>query len=785
MALLKEYLKLFRENSLLVDVQADENTEIGYISYNSQDIKENTFFLCKGAHFKEKYLLDALKSGAVCYVSEKKYDVDAPYVLVSDIRLAMGYMANFFYDKCYKKLNLVGITGTKGKSTTAYFIKYILDEYLTEQNKPVSGIASSIDTYDGVIKEESHLTTPEPFELHKHFDNAVKSGIDYFTMEVSSQALKYGRVFGVDFTIGCYLNIGLDHISAVEHPDFDDYFKSKMKIFSQCKTAVVNLDTDKKEDVLSYAENAPELITFSTKDESADVFASDIKKDGSDTVFNVRTRKMNRKITLTIPGLFNVENALCAIAVCEKLGIPEKNICSGLLKARSSGRMEVYENIDKSVTVIVDYAHNRMSFENLFKSVRQEYPGRKIAVVFGCPGNKALIRRKDLGEMSGQYADMSYITEEDPGEEPVSKISAEIASYVESAGGKYKIIDDRGEAVSAAVNEMGKNSVILVTGKGNETRQKRGMEYIDCPTDVEYSLKALKDYDLKNGLDSEEKIKSVQDIIPALHKLYNRRVVIKLGGSCLDDESLMINLVEDIALLTMIGAKVTVVHGGGKTINQMLGKLNLKTEFYEGYRVTDDEEMQIVEMVLSGSVNKKIVETFAEKGVSAVGVSGTDAKTITAKLKTINGKSLGRVGEIEEVSTSLIETLSSNGFTVVLSPVGMCSGIGPVNINADDAAGEVAMKLSADYLIFVTDVSGIFLDKDNEKTALEHITADKAKVLIDNGLIKGGMLPKLKNIINLIDNGVKEVSILNGTVRYNIISEFIDSKTVGTVISKE
>jgi Xaa-Pro aminopeptidase len=157
--------------------------------------------------------------------------------------------------------------------------------------------------------------------------------------------------------------------------------------------------------------------------------------------------------------------------------------------------MEVYENADKSITAIVDYAHNRMSFENLFTSVRQEYPGRKVAIVFGCPGNKAQNRRKDLGEISGKYADMIYITEEDPGEEPVQKISREIADFVEAENGKYKIIDDRGEAISTAINEMGANSVILITGKGNETRQKRGIEYIDCPTDVEYATKALKEYD--------------------------------------------------------------------------------------------------------------------------------------------------------------------------------------------------------------------------------------------------------------------------------------------------
>ena len=783
MSTLKDYLKLFEENSILCESTADENMPIGYVSYNSQDIKENTFFLCKGAHFKEQFLLDALNKGATVYIAEKKYNTDAPCVIVSDVRLAMGLMANYFYENAHQKLSLVGITGTKGKSTTAYFIKYIEDEYLTALGKKKSAIVSSIDTYDGVINIESHLTTPEPFDLHKHFDNAVKSDIEHFTMEVSSQALKYGRVFGVNFTIGCYLNIGIDHISAIEHPDFEDYFQSKMKIFSQCKTAVVNMDTDRSEDVLKASKNAPEVITFSTKNENADVYGYNIRKDGSDTVFSVRTKNFDRDFTLTIPGLFNVENALCAIAVCEKLGIPEKYIYTGLLKARSSGRMEVYENADKRVTAIVDYAHNRMSFENLFNSVRKEYPGRKVAIVFGCPGNKALIRRKDLGEIAGQYADMTYITEEDPGEESLQKISLEVASFVESQKGKYKIIDDRGEAISAAINEMGADSVILITGKGNETRQKRGIEYIDCPTDVEYTIKALKEYDKKNGLDNDEKIKSVQDILPQLHKLHNKRVVIKLGGSCLDDETLMNNLLEDIALLTMVGAKIIVVHGGGKEISKTLEKMNLKSEFYEGYRVTGDDEMNVVEMVLSGSVNKKIVERFAGSNISAVGISGTDGNMLKAVPKYINGKALGRVGDILSVDTSLIDTLLDKDYTVVVSPVGRCDALGTVNINADDAAGQIALATKADYLVYITDVNGIFLDSQNEKTALEKITVEKAKMLLDSGLAKGGMIPKIRNIVNLIENGVKEVAILNGRIRYNIISEFIGAKTVGTVVT--
>ena len=497
---LKAFIDLFKDNGILISADCDENTEIGYISYNSRDIKSNTLFLCKGLHFKEQFLCDALNKGSVAYVSMKKYDVDAPFIIVSDIRKAMYLMANFFYGNAWQKLNLVGITGTKGKSTTAYFLKYIFDEHLKSSGKK-SGLMSTLEIYDGVVNEESTLTTPEPFELHKHFDNAVKSGLSLFTMEVSSQALKYGRTAGVEFQFGCYLNIGIDHISAVEHPDFEDYFNSKMKLFSQCRTAVINLDSDKSEAVIQASKNAPEVITFSTQNENADVYGYNIRKDGSNTVFTVKTKSFNEDFALSIPGLFNVSNALCAIAVCEKLGIDVNTIRKGLYDSRTAGRMEVYESTDKKITVIVDYAHNKLSFETILQSVRKEYPDRRVALVFGCPGNKAIIRRKDMGEVSGKLADFIYITEDDPAEENVLDICNVIAGYVEGVGGKekYKIIADRGEAIKTAIEDAKGESVIILAGKGAETRQKRGLASEPYESDAFFAQKYLKEYDERQG----------------------------------------------------------------------------------------------------------------------------------------------------------------------------------------------------------------------------------------------------------------------------------------------
>ncbi|MFZ2539646.1 MAG: UDP-N-acetylmuramyl-tripeptide synthetase, partial [Oscillospiraceae bacterium] len=387
---------------------------------------------------------------------------------------------------------LVGITGTKGKSTTAYYIKYVIDEYMQSLRQKPCGIVSSIDTYDGKIMEESHLTTPEAFELHKHFDNAVTSGLDYFVMEVSSQALKYDRVLGVDFNIGVFLNISEDHISPIEHSDFDDYFGSKLKLFKQTKTAIVNLDSDHPNILLDSAKASQKVVTFG-KNKSADVYGYDVKKVGHETHFMVRTTDFDENFILTMPGFFNVENALAAIAVAMEYNIPVEIIKQGLFKARSSGRMEIFTSEDSSIVVIVDYAHNKLSFEKLYKSTLEEYKGRSIITVFGCPGGKAYNRRTELGELAGEYSDKVYLTMEDPGYEKVLDISLDIQKHILNHTCECHIIEDRGDAIKSAILNASPNSIVLITGKGNETRQKIGCEYIACKTDIEFAQTYLKE----------------------------------------------------------------------------------------------------------------------------------------------------------------------------------------------------------------------------------------------------------------------------------------------------
>ena len=781
---LSQYLEILEKNNLVEESFIKTDSPILNLSYNSGEDLEKALFVCKGSHFKEEYLNDAIKKGAVCYISEKKYDVDSSYIIVNDIRLTMALLVNLYFENVWEKINLTGITGTKGKSTTAYFIKYILDEYLLKEKEKLSAIISSIDTYDGVINTESRLTTPEPIELHRHFKNAVNSGIKYLTMEVSSQALKYHRVTGVTYDVGCFLNIGEDHISDIEHPDFEDYFNSKLKIFSQSKKACVCLDSLCKERVIDAAKACDEVITFSVSDENADVFAYDIKKKGNDTSFVVRMPGYEGEFVLTIPGLFNVQNALAAISVCYLYNIPAECMYVGLMKARSSGRMEVYASTDNEVVVIVDYAHNKMSFETLFDSVKKEFPGRKVSIVFGCPGKKAIGRRHDLGIVAGRCADKVYITEEDFGEEPLMQICEQIADFVKSEGCPYEIIPDRGDAIKKAISDCNEKSVILVTGKGNETHLKRGNVYEPCLTDVEYTMKYLKEYDVANHIDSAEKISNIQDILPALRKLCNKNILIKLGGSVMEDNSLLENIFEDIALMNTLGARIILVHGGGKKISAELKAKGIETQFIKGYRVTDEKAIETVEMVLSGNVNKAIVNALKKENVNAVGISGKDAGLITAEKKVIAEGDIGFAGEIKEVNSNIISILLDNGYLPVISPVSSSKEGETLNVNADEAALFIAEEMKVDTLVFITDVDGILLDVNNDKTIVNHIDLEKARELIEKGFIDGGMLPKLKSCIESIKNGVNEVVILNGKVKYNLVTNFITPKKIGTTIGR-
>lgn len=498
----KDYINQLKRENILKEARHCEkilDQVVENMTFHSKEVVKKTAFICKGANFKIEYLQEAIQAGAFVYISEEKYDVKIPSILVSNIRRAMSLLGDMYYGNPGKDIHIIGITGTKGKTTTTYYLRAILDEYEKNRKGKKTAYISTIETYDGIEKFMSYNTTPESFEIHRHFRNAVESKISNVIMEVSSQALKYGRVEDVCFDIGMFLNISEDHISAIEHQNFEDYFTSKLKIFSKTKSAIVNLDDPMSERILKEAKKASQkVITFSTRNENADLYAYQIEKEKFDTIFRVKTSQYDEEFKLTIPGLFNVENALAAMSAAYLMKIPIEDIKKALESAKISGRMEIYHTKDEKIYAIVDYAHNKASYERVFESVKKEYPDRKIITVFGSTGNKAIIRRKDLGTIAGKNSSYVWITADDPGTEKVGDILRDIEEYVKQYMTNYSKIEDRECAIKEAVSyakKLSEKSIILLLGKGNETTQKCGKVSLPYRGDGVIVREWMKEYD--------------------------------------------------------------------------------------------------------------------------------------------------------------------------------------------------------------------------------------------------------------------------------------------------
>lgn len=280
------------------------------------------------------------------------------------------------------------------------------------------------------------------------------------------------------------------------------------------------------------------------------------------------------------------------------------------------------------------------------------------------------------------------------------------------------------------------------------------------------------------------KAKILVEALPYINKFQNTITVIKYGGSAIADENLKKNVIEDISFLKMVGLKVVVVHGGGKKINQALEKNNIKINFNNGLRVTDQDSMEIVESVLSGIINKSLVSDFNKLNVNSVGISGKDANVLIAEKLIKNNIDLGFVGEIKKVNTDLILTLLDNGFLPVISPISTNEQGQSFNVNADMAAVEIAKALKASKLVFMTDIDGILTDFEDKTSLISQLNINTAQTLIENKSVSGGMIPKLESCINAVNNGVKAVHIINGKILHSLLLEIYTKEGIGTVITK-
>ncbi|MGN6711904.1 acetylglutamate kinase [Anaerocolumna jejuensis] len=277
------------------------------------------------------------------------------------------------------------------------------------------------------------------------------------------------------------------------------------------------------------------------------------------------------------------------------------------------------------------------------------------------------------------------------------------------------------------------------------------------------------------------KAQTLIEALPYIQKFNNKKVVVKYGGSAMLDENLQLNVIKDVALLKLVGMQPIIVHGGGKEITKWVSLLGHESTFVEGLRVTDEETMEVAEMVL-GKVNKNLVQMLEKLGVKAVGISGKDGSTIKVEKKYVNGKDIGFVGNITEVKADLINTLIDNNFIPVIAPIGLDEEYHAYNINADDAACAVATAIGAEKLAFLTDIEGVYTDPSDKSTLISVLTLEKADELMQKGFIGGGMLPKLKNCIDAVKEGVSRVHILDGRMEHCLLLEFFTNRGIGTAI---
>lgn len=455
------------------------------LTYDSRAVAPGALFVCKGLNFKPEYLQKALEAGAACYVAEQPYDNAAPALLVSDVRRALSVLAAEYYGHPAEQLTLIGLTGTKGKTTTTYFIKNILDTALGHR----TAVLSTVEMYTGGESTEAHLTTPESLELQQCFADTLAHGIRHLTMEVSSQAYKQQRVYGVPFTVGLFLNLSEDHIGPLEHENFEDYFQCKLQLMKNCKLAVICRGTDRFEEIYAAAKAHAERVLVCGDDPSCDLWVENIRKETPGFTFTVCDKNSRRDFRITMEGRFNIENALAAITITRALGLPDdahsRRYCRCFRprpnECAAKGRPHRHCGL-------------RSQFPQLYGAVplpEAGLPGAPIKVLCGCPGHKNLKRRVDIGHLCGEYADFVYLTAEDPGFEDPAEICREMAGYIGESHHRFIILPDRAAAVERSIAELAPGEILILAGKGEEDYQKVQGRYDFYESDLAIARRCL------------------------------------------------------------------------------------------------------------------------------------------------------------------------------------------------------------------------------------------------------------------------------------------------------
>ena len=450
-------------------IQGSLDTEVTDLAYDSRKITKGMLFVAIDGTVVDghKFIPDVVKRGAAVLVTEKEAEIPdetVTVVRVTNGREALSRMSQAYFDYPAEKMTSIGITGTKGKSTTTYMIRDII-----EKSGKTCGIVGTIGIYiKGTVTPTEH-TTPESYDLQKAFADMVEAGCDYMVMEVSSQGIKMDRVAGMHFNYGVFTNLSPDHIGPNEHKDFDEYLHCKSRLFQMCDTGIVNTDDPHRQEIVKDASCV--IRSFGTKE--ADMTATEIEHINHNGDLSMKFRAeglLDGDITVGLPGRFNIYNGMCAACTGALLGMPREVILHALEHVEVRGRVE-HIPTGRGFSVLIDFAHNGVSTESVLTTLR-EYDPRRIIAIFGCGGNRSKLRRYEMGEAVGRLAELAIVTSDNPRTEDVMDIIEDIKVGLAKTEGEYIVIPDRQEAVNYAVDHAEKGDMIILLGKGHEEYQE-------------------------------------------------------------------------------------------------------------------------------------------------------------------------------------------------------------------------------------------------------------------------------------------------------------------------
>lgn len=450
-------------------LQGNLDTVVTGMENDSRKVEPGYLFFCITGSVRDghDFAKDVTDRGAVVLIVEKAVQVPdtVTVIRVDNSRYAMGMISSVFYGEPSKQLTVIGITGTKGKTTTSYMIQSML-----EKTGHKTGLIGTIEILDGKERIPAAHTTPESLELQQILYTMVQNGLDSVVMEVSSQGLMLDRVAGVDFDYGIFTNLSEDHIGPNEHASYEEYRMWKSRLFQMCRVGILNQDDSDYEEILKG--HTCEVITFGMH-ASADYHADSWELYRSEGHLGISYHLSGRRsgdMLVNIPGKFSIYNSLSAIAVASEMGVDMDSIAAALKEIKVRGRVELVP-ISDAFTILIDYAHNAVSLESILETLREYHPKRLIAL-FGCGGNRSKTRRYEMGEVSGRMADYTIITSDNPRFEEPEAIIQDIVTGIEKTDGKYTTIIDRKEAFRYAILNAREGDVIVLAGKGHEDYQE-------------------------------------------------------------------------------------------------------------------------------------------------------------------------------------------------------------------------------------------------------------------------------------------------------------------------